>query len=851
MSQSLDNTTRSSLGRLWLAMFGGFGHDVKVASRRLLATPMFTAFAMVSLALGVGVTTAAYSVVERVFWSDLGIRHSDGLVLVGRPGRSEPELVSAPDFEDLRAAQSSFTELAASAPIYTPVLAPIGTEIQRGEAVDGAYFRLLGIQPIIGRVIGSDDDQKGTPVVVISHHLWTSRFASNPRVVGQAVRLSGRPFEIVGVAPESFAGPVYGPTSPGASRLWVPLSTAHWLTSTIPTTGPDRERRLLVVVGRMRPGATEQGAAAELATLGARLDAEYPPPKSLKQPTPSRGAWTARRIDAPNQEQQVMRRFGAVALGLVALVLVVACTNLANLVLARGTTRQHELAVRAALGASRWRLVREQCTESVLLALGGAVLSIAVLQFLIRALDVELPIAPSWMVSVQPRINTTALITASAALLLALVVFGLEPALQLTRKTGVREDLESGSGSPTIPRARRQRTLLRWQTAISAGFFIIASLSVRYLVAEARHDSGVDVDPLGVAMIDFRTVRWDESRARRSLERVIEQTRREPGVQAVAVSTGLPFGTQIPPVAEVSTTDTPLTGRRDHDGGLLIAGSPDFFRAAGIGILRGRGFTERDEAAASPVIVVSESLAKKMFGTVDAVGRELLLRVDFRGLKPEQPVKTATIVGIAEDTDTTHFFSRSGHTLYAPFAQEYQSSVTLVARGSTETTGLGALRAAVRKVEPDLAIERAGTGRAMLTGVYLFLRGIGITAVSLGALSLMLAMVGLYGVQSHIVARRTREIGIRVSLGATTRQIKRMVLADGYRPVLEGLAIGLFIGLAGRVIVRAVVVAPIAIVDPWMLTIVPLALIGAAFWACYLPARRASRVDPNEALRHL
>ena len=266
--------------RLWLGIFGGIGHDVKVASRRLLATPMFTAFAMVSLALGVGVTTAAYSVVERVFWSDLGIRDSDRLVLVGRPGRSDPELVSAPDFEDVRAAQSSFTQLAASAPIYAPVLAPIGTEIQKGEAVDGSYFRLLGIQPIMGRLIGPDDDQKGAPVVVISHHLWTSRFASDPRIVGRTVRLSGRPFEIVGVAPESFAGPVYGHTSPGASRLWVPLSTAHWLTSATPTTRPDRERRRLMVVGRMRPGATEQGTAAELATLGARLDAEYPPPTS-------------------------------------------------------------------------------------------------------------------------------------------------------------------------------------------------------------------------------------------------------------------------------------------------------------------------------------------------------------------------------------------------------------------------------------------------------------------------------------------------------------------------------------------------------------------------------------------
>ncbi len=848
------NALQRFIVRARLAVFQGLGGDLKMASRRLLVTPMFAIFAMASLALGVGVTTAAYSVVDRICWSGSrpGIPRPGGLVLVVRADtRFAPGLVSAPDFEDLRAAQTSFSEIAASAPIYPAVAAASATEIQPGEAVDGSYFALLGVHAVIGRVIEPGDDRQATPVVVLSYQLWKSRFASDPHIVGQTVRLSGRSFEIIGVAPESFAGPVYSPATPRASRLWVPLAAAA--ESAFPTTRPERERGRLTAIGRMRPGVTEQRAATELAALGARLDAAYPQTKSLTQVGPSRRGWSARRIDATNEEQQWMRRFGALVLGLVALVLLVACTNLANLVLARGTTRQHELAVRYALGASRWRLVREQCAESVLVAGGGAVLSMLVLQVLIRALDVEVPLAASWMVSVQPQINAMALVTASIALLLSLVVFGLEPALQLTRKKSVREDLDAGAGNPTIPRARRQRTLLRWQAAISAGFFIIATLCIRQVIAGASHDSGVDIDRLGVATIDLYAQRWDESRARRGLQRVLEQARREPGVEAVAVSTGLPFGTTMTLFAELSTTDKPLTTRNyaEHETAILISASPDFFRTSGISILRGRGFDDRDDAAASPVVVVSESTARQMFGTADAVGRELLLRRDFLGAKPEQPVKTASIVGVAEDTDTTHFLSRRGNTVYTPFAQEYSPFVTLVVRAPDPATALGALRAAVRKADPDLAVAQAATGRAMLTGMYLLLRGLGIAALSLGAITLLLAMVGLYGVQSHILAYRTREIGVRMSLGATARQIERMALKDGYRPVLEGLVIGLFIGLAGRIIIRSVVIAPITIVDPWMLAVAPVALISAAFWACYLPARRASRVDPNVALRHL
>ena len=790
---------------------------------------------------------------DRIFWKDLGVRDPGSVVLVmsAEAGAYDPRrVISVPDFEDLRGMQTCFRDLSGSAFIYPAVDNRTTTEIQPGEAVDGKYFGLFGVKAAIGRLIQPADDYAASPVVVLGHILWQTRFAGRADIVGQTVRLSGRPFEIIGVAPRSFEGPVAG--GPRGSRLWIPLGAARSLELGNPASAtPERERRRLAAIGRLKSGRTIRQATTELAALAARLDAAYPRTRSAKPGMQARRGWRARGLSEASSEADLMRRFGLIVVGLVALVLVVACTNLANLVLARGTMRQHELAVRCALGASRWRLVREQLAESLVLAVGGGVLSGVVIAFLTWALDVEVPMAQGWLVSVRPEIHATTLVVAAGASLLSLVVFGLEPALKLTARKTVREDLEAGAGSVAVPRAKRQRALLRWQVAVSTAFFIIASLCVRYLVTEARHDSGVDMDRMGVMSIDFYVQRWDEARTRRVLPRLIEMAGREPGIQAVAASTGMPFGTTMSPRLQMARGDESFTDPSKLEGATLIEATPRFFRAAGISILRGRAFDDRDDRSSQPVVILSESTAKTMFGTAGAVGRQLRVKVDTLGLPPEQPVKTVTVVGVAEDTDTTFFFLRRGGTAYVPFAQEYYPFVTVVARASDPAMAVRALRTAARKADPDLAIAQAASGRAMLSGMYLFLRGMGVAALALGALTLMLAMIGLYGVQSHIVAHRTREIGVRMSFGATAGQIKRMVLSDGYRPVLQGLAIGLFIGTAGRVIVRSVVVAPIDVVDPWMLAMVPVPLVLAAFCACYLPARRASTIDPNVALRHL
>jgi putative ABC transport system permease protein len=836
-----------------LRVLHGFGADLKVASRRLLATPMFTIFAVLSLALGVGVTTAVYSSVDTVLWKDRVIPESDRVAVVmgAEAGQYTVQgVVSVPDFEDFRATQQSFASITAAYRIVPSLVTPDTTILTSGEAVDAAYFDTLAVDVALGRPIQRADVETSAPVVVFGHWLWRSRFASDPSVIGRTIRLAGRPFEVVGVAPEGFQGAVAGPRGP---QLWVPSTTAGWfgVASGRTVTIPERDRRRLTVVGRLRPGVTVETASAELGSFAQSLDAAYPRAPRAQGGGPPRRGWFAKKLDDTDRERSMNLKAGLLIVGLVALVLVVACTNLSNLILARGTMRHQELAVRGALGAPRWRLVREQLAETVLIALLGGVASYGVLRVLMVVLNVEIPIGPSLVVPAQPQINATALAVTVGALLLALVVFGLEPALRLTSRRDVRDALAAGGGSVGTPTTKRQHRLLRWQVAISAGFFIIASMSAKYLANEARHDPGVVLDRMAVAIVSFYAQQWDETTARAAVDRILREGARTPGVDAVAVSTGLPFGTTITPGAQVSTPDKPILPRDEPEWAMLMAVTSGYFRAAGTPLLRGRAFDDRDTAGARRVVVIGESAARKLFGTSDAVGREMLLKVNSLGFRKDEEPRLVTVVGIAADADTTHYSSRRSHTVYLPFAQEYLPYVTVIARTASASDAVPALRKLIRNADADVPVERIGTAHAILAGPHVFLRAGGIVAVSLGGLTLLLAMVGLYGVQSQVVSLRTREIGVRMSLGATAAQVRTMVLKEGYKPVLQGLGIGLFIGIAGRAIIRSVMVAPMEIVDPWMLFVVPVPLLLAAFCACYLPARRASRVDPNVALRHL
>lgn len=629
----------------------------------------------------------------------------------------------------------------------------------------------------------------------------------------------------------------------GSGMRGIPLSaTALFENASDPSIDP-REGSELTVIGLLRPETSLTAARAELATIAHRLDATYPLyGRSVPKRTFARG-WSARLIDSP--ERPVESKFGGLLVALVGLVLLVACMNLANLMLARGTARQREFAVRRALGASRWRLLRELHAESAMVAALGGLLAFAFTRALIALSTVELPL-PRGVFWLEPRLDVSAFAVASVALLLSMLVFGIEPALQATRHA-VTRDLTGGEGTIGLPRSERQHAFIRWQVAISAAFFLIAAILVKLVASEARHDSGVDLDRLATAVVPFSR-EWDEARSRRTLLAVADTLRQEPGVESVSISSGSPFGMTMTPHARVTTPEHPFTPERNGEFAYFLSATPDIFGTLGVSILRGRGFDHRDDAAAPHVVVLSQKTARDLFGTSDAIGRQILARDWGR-----PPDLAFTVIGIAADTDSQNLMSRKTGTIYVPLAQHYEPRLAIIlARTSGDPAATARLiQTVVRRIEPDLGVGTAGPASIVLAGAYVAARVAVWLATALGLLTLVLAMVGLYGIQAHVVAQRTREVGVRMALGASVPQIERMVMREGYRPVLQGLFLGLFFGVVVRFLLRAYVNPNIQPFDPVAFAMVPIPLVIAAFLACYVPARRAARVDPNVALRHL
>ncbi len=821
--------------------------DLRLASRRLYATPLFTIFAVLSLATGVGVTTAVYSVVDSIFLRDLGIKDPDRVVFVVTPfdGRFLKGTVSRPDFEDLRAAQTSFSSLSAAALFRSAITTSSNPVLVSAEAVDGAYFSTLGVGATLGRVFDRTDDQGEVPAAILSHPFWLKQFGGNPRIVGQTVRLSGHPFQIIGVAAATFDGINGGFSS---TEVWIHHRVEGLVNTTPPSpTVRPRDQRRLVVFGHLAPSVNVAAAEAQLRVIGARLDAAFPAWTRPSGPGLTERPWRAKSAAAINKEDTHLRRLGLSLMALIGLVLVVACTNLANLVLARGTKRRQEIAVRSALGASRWQLVREQCAESLLLASAGALASGAVFQGLCAVMNTEFAIEFSRVerltLTILPTLNSTVLGIAAVSLLFSLAVFGLEPALQLTKTRNLRGELTDGASGLGSPRTARQGRLLRWQVAVSAAFFIIATMFVRYVVEEAQHDPGIEMSRLGVAVLNFEAQGWSEGRVRQALDRMLEEAKKDSAIEEVSLSTGMPFG--IRSGLRVGLSNPDVKGQDPRDAYLVtaIAATPSIFKTLGIRILRGRGFDDRDRRDGAPVVLLSEFAARKMFGTIEVAGRQLILR--------GEPSR-ATVIGVAADTDVGRLLEPPRGLVYLPLTQRYDLflSIAVRSRGRADEA-VQALRAALHRADPDLPVALIGAGREVLAGRWEFLRALGLWAVGLGVVTLALAMVGLFGIETHIVSRRTREIGVRMSFGASAMQIKRMVLKDGSRPVFEGLVLGMFMGLVGRSIIRSSTDIDISIVDPWTLFVVPIPLILSAYCACYLPASRAAAVDPSQALRSL
>jgi predicted permease len=810
--------------------------DLKFAVRRLHGAPLFSLFAVASLALGVGVTTAAYSLIQAFMWPRLGITQPEGVVFVSQTTGGAPVWsghLTPARFDELQRQQTGLVGLAASSTSYRYLADEAIAAAAYVEAVTGEYFRTLGVPAIRGRTLQpSDDDPAAAPVIVVSEQFWRVSLGSDPAVVGRVLRLGEIPVEIVGVAREGFGGLM-------TLERGRPRRTSVWIPYRVFALAPDAGTRVRVsAFGRLQPGRSIESVAAELGAVGSRV----------LSPQTDRRTWTTRTIPEIVQPARTRETpVGVAIVALVGLVLLVASSNLASLMLARGSARVTDMAVRRALGASRPRLIRELLGESVIVAVFGGAAALLVAQWTIGFIGHGISIQGTTLAEMLDlRLNVLVFSFAAAATLAAVCVFGLAPAVRLTRAergNPLSRDMSTQSTRPW----RGHRMLIGGQVTVSTLLFLVAAYCVTAVVRDSQGESGVDFEGLAVASIDLQGQLRDPARIDAAVQAIQAELTRDQTVGRAAVTTGLPSASAV--LASLAPLDRPeLLGA---DSVWLASTTPGLIEALGVSLLHGRGLDARDHAGAPPVAVVTASVARSLFGSTEVVGRQVLMRFTAATAGSNGEAVAVTIVGVARDTAVE--WGRVDELVYVPLAQRPYAPSRIVARaaaGGDERTAEMAIRNAVRRANPDLAISSSGSAEEVLASERVALRTLSTAATGLGIVTLVLTMIGLYGVLAQSMVRRMRELSIRLALGATPRQLLRQILREGLMPVLAGVGVGVVLGLPARRYAHNALDEVWAI-EPLLFVGVAILFVATGALACYAPARRASRVDPMSALKEL
>jgi len=819
-------------------------NDVRFAVRLLARTPGMTLVAVLSLGLGIGANTAIFTLINEVFLRPLPLRDPSQLVGIfttdernqdaGLFGSSNP--ISRLNFEDYRDRSQTFEGLAAAGFVGVALTGGKGEPEQVfAQIVTDNYFGLLGAPLALGRGFtpGTDKTPGAAPETVLSYGVWQRRFGGDPGMVGRTLSVNGHDYTVVGVTAESFRG--IGAV--GGPALWVPFSMYRDVAPLFMRENWDSRRALLFqVVGRLAPGTSIETATANLRTIAAGLAADYPDDNR------GRGVFVqplAETTLSPNPAQRSQFNMaGALLMAIVGLVLLVACANVANLLLSRATARRSELAVRVSLGASRGRLIRQLLVESLLLGLiGGAVGLLTASWSRSALLALRPPFLPDDAFGL-PMDGRVLLFTTAIAVGTALL-FGLFPALEFSRPD-VAAELKDRGAQPTGGRRRTtvRHALVVGQVALSMVALICSGLFLRSL-GNARHiDPGFDAAKLAVLSFDL-TSRGMEGEAAANRQRdILERVRAFPAIEQVALTTAAPFsggGFARTVFQEGQDASDPRAGRFVQIG---VVGD-GYFEATGISLLRGRNFGPVDTVDTPQVVIVNETMARRFWPDQDPIGRR------FRFFGQQQLTE---VVGIARDSKYNFLGEDATPYLYQTLRQAPDAAVTLVVRASEPQVALGAVRSAIQAMEPTMPLTGVFT-MAALIDQGLWAARLGATLLGVfGLLALVLAAVGVYGVMAYAVSLRAREIGVRMALGASTGQVRREVLRQGL--LLSG--IGVLLGTAAGAAVTPFVVGllyGVSPYDPSTLIGVPAVLLAVAVLAVYIPARRASRVDPAVALR--
>jgi putative ABC transport system permease protein len=801
----------------------GFWQDLRYGARMLLKNPGFTLIAIMTLALGIGANTAIFSVVNGVLLSALPYPQPEQLAMVWCDNRRQgipDDITSYPNFVDWRDRNKTFQGMAGMTSSNLHLTSVGEPEEIQAATVSVNFFRVIGVGPMLGREFTAEEEQPGnSKIVILSHSLWQRRFGGDPGIINKTISLSGEPNTVVGIMPPKFQ-------FPESAEIWRPLAPND-------RTRAARFGFFLPVVGRLKPGVTRAQAQADLDVIA----------KQIEQQFPDMAGYGVNVVPVLEQTVGAIRKALMILFVAVIFVLLIACANVANLLLARAAVRRREVALRAALGAGRWRIVRQLLTESMMLAVLGGALGVLLAWWGLRLL---VDLNPANIPRVENiRLDGRVLWFTLGLSLLTGLIFGLAPALQTTNlqlSETLKEGGRAGAGGRSAQRLRG--TLIVAEVALTLALLVGAGLLIRSFSRLQQVDPGFKAENLLTLRLTLPRSRYtDGARAVSFFERLQERLSALPGVVSASVTTDIML-------RKLATSSSFTVENRPQDPSELALElpfdrvQPNYFQTMGIPLAQGRAFTALDGPNTPSVAIVNETFVKRYFPNEDPIGK----RFTFGDPGPE--AQWITIVGVVHDTKRQGIDQPIRIESWMPLAQSPAGSMDVVLRTTGDPLALSnAAREAVWSIDRDLPIPKIQTMEQNLSS-RVAQRRLNMLLLGLFALvALLLAAVGIYGVMSYAVTQRTNEIGIRTALGAQTSDVLRLVVGEGMKLALAGVAIGLIATFALTRLMASLLFG-VSASDPITFATIAALLIGVALLACLIPARRATKVDPMVALRY-
>lgn len=796
--------------------------DTRFALRLMVRQPAFTTVALLTIALGIGATATIVGVAHGVLLKPLPYSEPDRLAMVWMSNARldlREDWHSLPNIEDYRSANTTFEAIA----VYNNASANLtgSGDAQRllGARASANLFTVLGVPPARGRVFTEDEDQPGRDaVVVISHGMWMRVFGGDPSILGRSVELNGRPREIIGVMPETFGFP--RPTT----EFWIPNAPSEQLRDS-------RGSLWLLAIGRLKSGVTVERAQADLDPIAADIVARFPNQEGY-------GVYV---VGYHNQLVARTRPAIIALLGAVGFLLLIACVNVANLLLSRSANREREIALRTAIGAGRWRLIRQLLTESAVLACLGGLLGVGVAWLGIRVLISVAP--PDLPRLADITLNWTVVAVAFGASLLTGVIFGLMPALQISR-VGVSETLKDGGRGASAGVGRLvRRTLVVVQVALAFVLLTGAGLMVQSFLRMQRVDLGFEADRMLTMQVTLSGQAYQQPAASVDFfNRLVERTNALPGVEQASLVSGL-FLSTTPNSTNFNIEGRPVFTPAESIEVPVDSAAPGYFATMKVPVIRGREFEAGDTAEAPLVVIINETMARQFWPGEDPVGRRITY-----GL-PNDNTRWRTIVGVVGDTRRVGYEAAIRPETYLPMAQSPSRSMMLLVRAAGDPTAIAsAVRGRVRELDPNQPVHGVATVDSLVRDLTAERRLNTLLFALFAAVAAGLAGAGIYGVIAYLVEQRTRELGVRIALGALPRSVFALVLREGMVMAIVGVTAGLLAAIGATRVMQALLYGTSA-TDPWIFALMAFGALLIAVSACVVPARRAMRVDPLVALR--